>query len=66
LFQTLAQEKGIELWTGALQRAEVVFFMRPGEVSATMSLLSRFKTAPGHAGVGGRGKATGNIIRRME
>jgi PIN domain len=25
---------------------EVVFFMRPGEVSATMSLLSRFKTAP--------------------
>jgi predicted nucleic acid-binding protein len=45
LFQTLAQEKGTELWTGALQRAEVVFFMRPGEVSATMSFLSRFKTA---------------------
>jgi predicted nucleic acid-binding protein len=46
LFQALIQEKGTELWIGALQRAEVVFFMRPGEASATMSLLSRFKTAP--------------------
>jgi predicted nucleic acid-binding protein len=46
LLRTLAQEEGTELWMGALQRAEVVFFIRPGEVSATMSLLSRFKTAP--------------------
>ena len=35
-----------ELWTGALQRAEVVFFMRPGEEEATGLFLSQFKTAP--------------------
>jgi len=35
-----------ELWTGSLQRAEVVFFMRPGEVEATELFLSQFKTAP--------------------
>jgi hypothetical protein len=29
---------------GALQRAEVVFFMRPREVTMTRSFLSRFKT----------------------
>jgi predicted nucleic acid-binding protein len=34
-----------ELWTGALQRAEVVFFMRPGEEEATALFLSQFKTA---------------------
>jgi predicted nucleic acid-binding protein len=33
-----------ELWVGALQRAEVVFFMKPGEESATGAFLSRFKT----------------------
>lgn len=42
----LATERGVELWTGALQRAEVVFFMRPSEESDTLSLLSRFKTEP--------------------
>ena len=46
LLRALSQEPGIELWTGALQRAEIVFFMRPDEVSPTMSLLSRFKTEP--------------------
>lgn len=46
LLRRLAREAGTDLWTGALQRAEVVFFMRPGEESATMSFLSRFKTAP--------------------
>jgi predicted nucleic acid-binding protein len=46
LLRTLSREPGTELWTGALQRAEVVFFMRHDEVSATMSFLSRFKTAP--------------------
>jgi hypothetical protein len=67
LFQTLAQEKGTELWTGALQCAEVVFFMRPGEVSASMSLLSRFKTAPVMQElVDDGGRSTGNIIRHME
>lgn len=44
LLRTLSSESGIELWTGALQRAEVVFFMRPAEAPATMSFLSRFKT----------------------
>ena len=35
-----------ELWTGVLQRAEVVFFMRPDEEEATELFLSYFKTAP--------------------
>ena len=35
-----------ELWTGALQRAEVVFFMRQGEEEATHLFLSQFETAP--------------------
>ncbi len=34
-----------ELWTGALQRAEIVFFMRSNEVETTELLLSQFKTA---------------------
>ena len=34
-----------ELWIGAMQRAEVVFFMRPEEEEATLLLLSQFKTA---------------------
>jgi predicted nucleic acid-binding protein len=34
-----------EPWTGALQRAEIVFFMRPGEEEATLLLLSQLKTA---------------------
>jgi len=46
LLRTLSRDPSLELWTGALQRAEVVFFMRPAEVSATMSFLSRFKTEP--------------------
>lgn len=35
-----------ELWTGALQRAEVIFFMRPGEEEATELFLAQFETAP--------------------
>ena len=35
-----------ELWTGAMQCAEVVFFMRPEEEDATLYFLSHFKTAP--------------------
>lgn len=35
-----------ELWTGVLQRAEVVFFMRSGEEKSTELFLSQFKTAP--------------------
>jgi hypothetical protein len=45
LLRALAEEPGSELWTGALQRAEVVFFMRPAEERATLSFLSRFRTA---------------------
>jgi predicted nucleic acid-binding protein len=44
--RTLSAERGVELWTSALQRAEVVFFMRPAEAPATMSFLSRFETEP--------------------
>ena len=35
-----------EFWTGAMQRAEVVFFMRNGEEAATELFLSQFKAAP--------------------
>jgi predicted nucleic acid-binding protein len=41
----LRDERGDELWTGAMQRAEVVFFMRSGEEQATLQFLSQFKTA---------------------
>jgi len=35
-----------ELWTGAMQRAEVVFFMREHEREMTMEFLSQFRTEP--------------------
>jgi len=35
-----------ELWTGAMQRAEIIFFMCPGEEEATELFLSLFQTAP--------------------
>ncbi|HNV71516.1 MAG TPA: PIN domain-containing protein, partial [Candidatus Ozemobacteraceae bacterium] len=35
-----------ELWVGAIQRAEIVFFMRPKEEAATELFLSQFRTAP--------------------
>ena len=44
LLRRLSSEPGTDLWIGALQRAEVVFFMRPSEVTATRAFLSRFKT----------------------
>jgi predicted nucleic acid-binding protein len=44
--QRIANDPVQELWTGAMQRAEVLFFMRPGEEEQTMLLLSQFKTAP--------------------
>ena len=34
-----------ELWIGAMQRAEVVFFMRPGEEDSTELFLSQFRTS---------------------
>jgi predicted nucleic acid-binding protein len=44
LLRRLSAEAGTDLWIGALQRAEVVFFMRPREATATRAFLSRFKT----------------------
>src|SRR5215510_5127203 len=46
LLRRLSADEGIDLWIGALQRAEVVFFMRPHEVAPTRSFLSHFKTEP--------------------
>jgi predicted nucleic acid-binding protein len=42
----LRDERAYELWMGVMQRAEVVFFMRPEEEEATSFFLSQFKTAP--------------------
>jgi predicted nucleic acid-binding protein len=35
----------MDLWVGALQRAEIVFFMRAHEEKLTLAFLCRFKTA---------------------
>jgi len=35
-----------DLWTGAMQRAEVVFFMRENEEEQTLQFLSQFRTEP--------------------
>jgi hypothetical protein len=43
--EQLQEQPELELWTGAMQRAEVVFFMRPEESNLTLSFLSTFKTA---------------------
>ena len=42
----LEKRSEYSLWLGALQRAEVVFFMRPEEEGDTLALLAQFKTAP--------------------
>ena len=42
----LQEKKEYELWVGAIQRAEVVFFMRKDEEKNTLLFLSQFKTAP--------------------
>ena len=41
----LLDDPSVELWTGAMQRAEILFFMRPAEEELTMLLLSQLKTA---------------------
>jgi predicted nucleic acid-binding protein len=43
--QGLRNDEAYELWIGAMQRAEVVFFMRPGEEDSSLLFLSQFKTA---------------------
>ena len=45
LLKRLRDKEQFELWTGAMQRAEVVFFMRLSEQEATLLLLSQFQTA---------------------
>lgn len=42
----LRQAEHVELWTGAMQRAEVVFFMKSHEEEMTLLFLSQFKTYP--------------------
>ena len=46
LLEVIIQEEGSELWIGAMQRAEIVFFMREDEMRGTLDLLSLFKTHP--------------------
>jgi predicted nucleic acid-binding protein len=41
----LHRKHELELWIGAIQRAEIVFFMRKEEEKDTLLLLSHFKTA---------------------
>ena len=43
--RAMRADHSYELWTGAMQRAEIVFFMRPEEEKPTELLLSQFKTA---------------------
>lgn len=42
----ILRSKEYELWTGAMQRAEVVFFMKPHEEDATEHFLAQFQTSP--------------------
>jgi predicted nucleic acid-binding protein len=42
----MQKENRYEFWTGAMQRAEIVFFMRPEEQEATLLFLSQFKVSP--------------------
>ena len=44
--QALHKKQEYDLWIGAMQRAEVVFFMRPEEEYHTLMFLSQFNTAP--------------------
>ncbi len=46
LLKRLRDKEKFDLWTGAMQRAEVVFFMRPEEEEYTFLFLSQFQTAP--------------------
>ena len=46
LLKRLRNDDEFDLWVGAMQRAEVVFFMRPVEESATLLFFAQFQTAP--------------------
>jgi len=43
---SLVDRTDAELWIGAMQRAEIVFFMHDREEKSTLALLSLFKTHP--------------------
>lgn len=45
LLKRLRDNEQFDLWVGAMQRAELVFFMRPDEESATLLFLAQFQTA---------------------
>ena len=44
--EKLSSDPAYELWTGAPQRGEIVFFMQPAEEENTLLFLSQYKTAP--------------------
>jgi hypothetical protein len=46
LLRNLLEDPDSELCIGAMQRAEILFFMRSGEEEITMDLLSLFTTHP--------------------
>jgi len=46
LLKRLRDKEQFDLWIGVMQRAEVVFFMRPAEQSATLLFMAQFQTAP--------------------
>ncbi len=46
LLKKLISDADADLWNGAMQRAEIIFFMRENEVKQTMDLFSLFKTQP--------------------
>jgi hypothetical protein len=46
LFDRLAEQTDVELWMCAMQRAEIVLHMRPGEETLTFDFLSLFRTHP--------------------
>lgn len=46
-FKELSERQpSAEWWIGALNRAEIVFFMRPEEKNNTLLFLTRFETSP--------------------
>ncbi len=51
LFIHLRDHERYDLYTGVMQRAEVVFFMRPEEEAETVLFLSAIKTAPVDQGI---------------
>jgi len=46
LLKRLRDKEQNDLWIGAMNRAELVFFMQPAEESVTLLFLSQFQTAP--------------------